>query len=175
MDQNDSGDITAADDRIVLGSPRPRWSGGLTNTVMFRSFDVNASIFARIGQMMDYEFAGNWKPDGIENGSRVNYWTPDNPTNDYPRPNSRFSNRNYQYFSTLSYADGSFVKLRDVTVGYTLPARLTEQLSIGRARLYVTGRDLFTWSRVGSYDPERGGAISFPMTRMIVAGFDIGF
>jgi TonB-linked SusC/RagA family outer membrane protein len=174
-DQNLDGKITAAADRIVLGSPRPDWSGALTNNLQWRSFDFSATVFARLGQMMNYEFYDSYKPDGVENGSAVNYWTPENPTNDFPRPNSRFPRTNYLYYSSLIYADGSFMKLRDATLGYVLPDALARRVSATRARVYVSGRNLGSWTKVPNYDSERGGALSDPMTRVLVTGLDIKF
>jgi len=174
-DQNGGGKITATDDRIVLGSPRPSWSGALTNNVTWRNLDFAATLFARMGQKMMYEFFDTYKPDGVENGSAVNYWTPENPSNDFPRPNSRFPKTNYLYYSSLTYADGSFAKLRDATIGYQLPDVLARHMSASRARLYLSGRNLARWTKVPNYDPERGGAISDPMTRVFVTGFDIKF
>jgi hypothetical protein len=174
-DQNGDGKITAADDRKVLGSPRPDWSGAFTNNVSWRSFDFAATLFARMGQQMSYEFFDSYKPDGVENGSAVNYWTPENPSNDFPRPNSRFPKTNYLYYSSLTFADGSFAKLRDATIGYKLPDALARYVSATRARVYVSGRNLARWTKVPNYDAERGGAISDPMTRVIVTGFDIKF
>lgn len=174
-DVNGDGKITASGDRVVLGSPRPAWSGSLRNTATFRNLDLGATIFARMGQEMEYEYNELYKPDGVENGAFVDYWTPENPTNAFPRPNTKRNFRNYPYFSSLFYENGSFVKLSEATLGYTLPSSLTGRLRSDRIRLYVTGKNLGTWSRVENYDPERGGALSFPMTRMIVAGVDVGF
>src|SRR5699024_5797959 len=120
-DQNGDGEITASDDRVILGSPRPKWSGGIENSINYKGFDLSIYVYARIGQMMDYEYYDNYKPGGVENGANVDYWTPDNPTNAFPRPNAALSQDNYQYYSTLSYESGSFVKIRNATLGYTLP------------------------------------------------------
>jgi TonB-dependent starch-binding outer membrane protein SusC len=174
-DQNGDGRITANDDRVVLGSTRPDWSGAFTNNVSFRGIDLSATVFARMGQMIQYQFFNAYKPDGVENGAAVDYWTPENPTNAFPRPNSRFPASNYLYYSSLTYADGSFVKLRDATIGYTVPERLTQRLSASQVRIYLSGRNLARWSKLDDYDPERGGAISSPMTRAFVTGLDIRF
>jgi hypothetical protein len=173
-DQNGDGEITA-DDRVVLGSPRPDWSGALTNNISFGAIDLTATVFARMGQLMSYEFYDTDKPDGVEPGAAVNYWTPENPSNEFPRPNSRFPKNNYLYYSSLIYEDASFLKLRDATIGFTLPETLSQRFAAGRARIYVSGRNLLRWAKVDDYDPERGGSISDPMTRVFVTGIDITF
>jgi TonB-linked SusC/RagA family outer membrane protein len=173
-DQNGDGKITP-DDRTVLGGANPNWSGSMVNSLRYKDLDLSATVFARIGQMMDYGYYEAYKADGVENGAHLDYWTPENPTNDFPRPNSSRSKDNYPYYSSLFYTDGSFVKLSNVTVGYTLPSSLAERLHSDRLRLYLTGKSLAWWSKVDNYDPERGGSLNSPMTRLFVAGVDVGF
>lgn len=172
-DQNGDGEITP-EDRVVLGTPRPDWSGSIENSFRYRGFDLSALVYARIGSMMQYDYYGNYKPSGQENGSAVDYWTPNNPTNAFPRPNSQRSDENYPYFDALTYESASFVKLRSVTLGYTLPQGLLNNLNLNNARIYVRGRNLWTIAEVDNYDPERGGGLSFPMTQAFVAGVNIG-
>jgi TonB-linked SusC/RagA family outer membrane protein len=173
-DQNGDGEITP-DDRTVLGGANPNWSGSMLNSLRYKNLDLSATVFARIGQMMDYDYYESYKADGVENGSRVDYWTEDNPTNAFPRPNASLSRANYPYFSSLYYTDGSFIKLSNVTVGYTLPSSLADRLHSDRLRVYLTGKSLAWWSKVDNYDPERGGSLNSPMTRLFVAGVDVGF
>ena len=173
-DQNGDGQITP-EDRVILGTPRPDWTGSLENTFNYKNFDLSAVLFARMGSMMQYDYYANYKPQGVENGSDVDYWTPENPTNAFPRPNARFSDENYQYFSSLTYENSSFVKLRSVTLGYTLPQSVSEGLSLDNVRIYLTGRNLLIFAAVDDYDPERGGGLSFPMTRAFIGGIEIGF
>ncbi|HET8655400.1 MAG TPA: TonB-dependent receptor [Longimicrobiaceae bacterium] len=173
-DQNGDGKITS-DDRTILGAANPKWSGSMVNSLRYKDFDLSATVFARIGQMMDYDYYEDYKPGGVENGAHVDYWTPENPSNAFPRPNAKLSKSNYPYFSSLYYADGSFVKLSNVTVGYTLPSSLSGRLHSDRVRIYLTGKSLAWWSKVDNYDPERGGSLTSPMTRLFVAGVDVGF
>ena len=173
-DQNGDGEITP-EDRVVLGSPRPDWSGSIENTFRYKGFDLSANIFARIGQMMQYDYYSNFKPSSQENGAAVDYWTPENPTNAFPRPNSQFSDENYPFFESLTYTDASYVKLRTLTFGYTLPDDLLNSLNLSNMRVYIRGNNLLTFSPVDDYDPERGGDLSFPMTRAFVGGINLSF
>jgi len=111
----------------------------------------------------------------VENGSHVNYWLPTNASNDFPTPDTRLNFRNYPYFTTLYYADGSFVKLSEGTLGFTVPAAVSGALHASRTRLYLTGRNLGSWARVKDYDAERGGSLASPMTRVFVLGADLSF
>lgn len=171
-DQNGDGIITP-DDRTILGSNVPKFNLGVNNRVSYKGFDLSVFVFARQGNMIVSEANGSYKIDARENGPRVDYWTPENPTNAYPRPNAGTSTGNARYFSTLRYADGSFVKVRDITLGYNLPQQLIDNLSISRVRVYATAKNYFVWSDLGGYDPERGGSLSFPMTRQLLFGVNI--
>lgn len=171
-DQNSDGIITP-DDRTILGSNVPKFNLGVNNRVSYKGIDLSVFVFARQGNMIVSEANGSYKIDARENGPRVDYWTPENPTNAYPRPNAGTSTGNSRYFSTLRYADGSFVKIRDITLGYNLPHQIIDKLSVSRLRVYATAKNYFVWSDLGGYDPERGGNLSFPMTRQLLFGVNI--
>lgn len=173
-DQNNDGKLSTAD-RMVLGAQVPKWSGGFNNDIRFHNFDLNIYIYARVGQWINAEFDGKYDPQGLENGVPVNYWTPENPSNDYPRPNAGLSKSGTQFISTVGYRDGSFVKVRNLSLGYTWPADALKSLHLGSLRIYVTGKNLFTFSKVKNYDPERGGDLSNPLTKMYVAGLNVTF
>ncbi|WP_375437817.1 hypothetical protein [uncultured Hymenobacter sp.] len=76
---------------------------------------------------------------------------------------------------TLGYRDGSYVKLRGVTLGYNLPTAWLSKVAISSARVYVQGKNLVTLSEIDNYDPERGGAITTPIPRVVSAGINLGF
>ncbi|MGV3507637.1 MAG: SusC/RagA family TonB-linked outer membrane protein, partial [Sphingobacteriaceae bacterium] len=183
------GDIKLADlngDKIIdakdytyVGSTVPKWVGGFQNTLSYKAFDLNLFLVARIGQTIDAEFLGRYNPSGTGNSpAMLNYWTPENPSNDFPRPRWGAQLNTYTGYQTLTYVDGSYVKLRNVTLGYTLPQNITNKISAGRIRLYATGSNLFTFTKndlIKDYDPERGGAESSPLSRQFVIGvnFDL--
>ncbi|GAB2957041.1 TonB-dependent receptor [Hymenobacter coalescens] len=157
-DQNGDGKISAADDRIIVGSALPKWNGSLSSDVSYKGFDLSFQWFARVGQMINYEYDQIFDPQGIENSSQQDYWTPENPTNAYPRPDASVSKASMLYFSTLAYRDASYVKLRAATLGYNLPAPWLSKMGFGTARLYVQGKNLLVLSKIKNYDPERGAA-----------------
>jgi hypothetical protein len=125
--------------------------------------------------MMNYEFYDIYDPSGNENSHQHDYWTPENQTNAYPRPNAGRTQGSTIYYSSQLYEDASFIKLRGLTLGYNLPQGSLEQLGIGRLRVYVTGKNLLVSSQVDNYDPERGGAMSNPIPRLIVGGINLEF
>ncbi|WP_375436498.1 SusC/RagA family TonB-linked outer membrane protein, partial [uncultured Hymenobacter sp.] len=95
-DLDGDGRITAANDRRVLGTAVPKWSGSFSSDLSYKGFDLSMQVFARIGQMINYEYAGIFDPQGIENSGVHNYWTPENPSNDYPRPDAGLSKSTLQ-------------------------------------------------------------------------------
>jgi TonB-linked SusC/RagA family outer membrane protein len=169
-DQNGDGKIDTQNDRIILGTPRPKWSGGFDNNFRYRGFDINVFIFARIGQMINADRYARFDQQGLGNStSGLDYWTPENPTNAYPRPNK---NGGLLYLGTLAYQNGSFARIRNISIGYTVPSSVLGNGFIKGVRAYVTGKNLFTFTRL-DYDPERGGSENFPMTKLVVFGLNV--
>lgn len=172
QDQNGDGKIDAVNDRTILGTPRPKWSGGLDNTLKYKGFDLNFFIFARIGQMINADRYARFDAQGVGNSTAgLDYWTPENPTNAYPRPNK---NGGLKYLSTLGYQDGSFARIRNVSLGYNLPAKVFKGGVIKGIRVYATGKNLHTFTKL-DYDPERGGSENFPMTKLYIIGLNANF
>ena len=174
-DEFKRGKITADSDRVVVGSAVPKYSIGFSNDVRWKNFDLNIYVFARVGQTFVSAYANKFEPNGIENGAVVNYWTPENPTNDYPRPNSTISRAALPFATTLGYKDGTFVKIRTMTLGYTLPASLSRRLHVASFRWYVSAKNYITFSKVKDYDPEGGGSFEGPLTKLLVTGLNIRF
>lgn len=171
-DQNGDGAITPEDDRVVVGTPRPDFNFGLNNEFSYRNFNLSVFLYGREGQTIRSEASGNYKIDGRENGPLVDYWTPENPTNSHPRPDMN-KNQNSRFMSTLYYVDGSFLKIKNITLGYNFTG--LDKYKIQNLRLYGTLRNFFTFSGLSPYDPERGGSISFPMTKQVVFGLNVNF
>jgi TonB-linked SusC/RagA family outer membrane protein len=171
-DMNGNG-VVDPDDRTTF-SQVPKFSLGVNNHFEYKNFDLSVFVFARVGQFINYEYNSSaYKPSALENSSNVDYWTPENPTNAFPRPNSGYSTTNYLYQSTLGYVNGSFLKIRDVSLGYNIPSVLTKKIGVGRVRVYGTLQNYFTFSKIKDYDPERGGDLSFPLVQQMIFGVNI--
>ncbi|OQP64349.1 SusC/RagA family protein [Niastella vici] len=169
------GKLDATYDRTVVGSAVPDYTLGFSNDVSYKNFDLNIYVFARVGQTFVSDYANKFEPNAIENGANVNYWTPENPTNDYPRPNINISRASMPFATTLGYKDGSFVKIRNITLGYTLPKPLSQKLHVSNLRWYVSAKNYFTFAKQKDYDPEGEGSFERPLTKLIVTGLNIEF
>ncbi len=172
-DVNGDGEITP-DDRVIY-SQRPDVTLGFNNSFKYKDFDLSIFLYARLGQWISYEYNSSYRINAQENGANVDYWTPENPTNAFPRPDKNKSYNQVMYYSTLQYEKGSFLKIRDITLGYTLPKSLLKKIKIQKLRVYCTAKNFFTFSGIDNYDPEAGGSISFPMTKQLVFGLNLEF
>lgn len=147
-----------ADDRTVLGSTVPDWSGGITNRFTFAGFDVSILLHARIGQMLrsDYHNLGgnNWQ--GRYNSIIHDYWTAENPSNAYPEPDAGEAPL---YADAVRYFDGSFVKIKNVSLGYNFANQLINKLGFSSLRVYSTLNNALIFSPFRAVDPETSDGI----------------
>lgn len=175
-DQDGDGKITPAD-RKVLGNDVPSAYGGLTNTVTYKGFDLSFLFYYRLGFMINSQFSNDQATmQARYNNLNVDYWTIDNPTNAYPRPNK--NQESISYGSTLRYVDGGYIKLRNITFGYNLPKSFTEKLKVSNLRFYVTAQNPLVWSNYKLFDPERAGNITsgeMPSYRLFLGGVNLTF
>lgn len=174
-DQNNDGRIDPQNDRIVLGTDKPDWNAFLSQDIHFKRWDLNLQLFARWGQTLRYELYDIYDPQGVNNSLKHTYWTPERGGNDFPRPNANRPREATPYYSSLYYREGSFIKLRGLTLGYSLPSELFNKWGVASLRFYAVGKNLYTYSKIKHYDPERGGALSFPFTRLIAGGLELTF
>ncbi|WP_443936767.1 SusC/RagA family TonB-linked outer membrane protein [Pedobacter sp. MW01-1-1] len=172
-DVDGDGKITALNDRTILGSTVPNYSIGFNNDFAFKGFDLNIQLFARVGQMFVSQYALKYEPNAIENGAKVDYWTPENPTNEYPRPSQNISRAALPFATTLGYKDGSFLKIRTATLGYTFSNKIAKALHVSNIRIYASGKNFLTFSKVDDYDPEGGGSFDRPLTKLFLAGLNV--
>lgn len=175
-DLNGDNVIDDVNDVTYIGSRVPRWTLGVNNTFTFKGFDLNVYAIARWGQMMEYDFTGAFNPHGRGNQvDYLNYWTPDNPTNDFPRPDMT-DFYNYYGYQSYSFVDGSYIKLKTITLGYRLPQGLTKSSKVNGLRVFVSGNNIYSWAKspfVQHYDAERGGSATSPLLRQFVLGINI--
>ena len=135
-DFNGDGKINA-DDRQILGSAVPAFTAGLTNRLTYKGFDLSFFVFARVGQLIRSRFHDNVNQlAGRYNNLNLNYWTPNNPTNEFPQPvvTQEFP----KYGSSLTYFEGSFFKIRNINIGYNLPDNVAKKLKMQSIRVFAS-------------------------------------
>ena len=121
----------------------------------------------------------NYDPTGEANFiNKFNYWTSTNPSNDFPALNSKNKRDAYTGFYGLAYVDGSFFKIKNITVGYTMPKSLSNKLQISKLRVYGTITNPLVVAKshlLKDYDPEMNGNLDYPLTKQLVFGVNFSF
>lgn len=165
----------SADDRMILGHSNPDWTLGLQNSFVYKNFDLSIFVNARYGQMANASILGYY--NAVTQPEFYDYWTPTNPTNDFPLPNDG-TGINTQYKSALNYVDGSYLKIKNITLGYRLPESIGKKVGFSRCRFYATAYNPFIYAKshlLKELDPESGGSDSFPLYKQIVFGVNLSF
>lgn len=154
VDQNEDDRMSPTDDRVILGSPFPDWTGSMTNTFNYKNWDLSVFIYTRQGEKKFSKFHRELQSEylGEINQLKVNYWTPENPSNEFYRPGFNGGNINL-----LLYKDFSFVRVGHITLGYNLPEKWMKSAHMTRARIYVTSVNPFVFTKYTGLDPEFGG------------------
>ena len=170
----DKNDTINQKDKIILGQKSPKWNADFTNRFTYGWFDLSFNIYARMGQLINSS-AYDFDPRMYDNRMKVDYWTPTNPTNDYPRFNKNLAN--IPYSSSLTYVDGSFVKIKYITLGCTIPKKIFPANSISSVYFYVSIKNPYTLYQktINGMDPEQNGSINFPLSRLSLIGLNCTF
>ncbi|HYW30872.1 MAG TPA: TonB-dependent receptor [Gemmatimonas sp.] len=177
----------AADARFV-GNPQPKYYGGFTNTVTYKGVDLRGFLQFSQGNKaynLFRIFADNGGVDGDNKvKSTLNRWRKPGDITDVPRMGSTSGSG---VRSSRFLEDASFVRLGEVTLGYRLPASLTRSMRADNARLYISGRNLYTWTKYTGYNPDvnSNGANSnivmgvdyyaYPLARTFTVGLSAGW
>jgi TonB-linked SusC/RagA family outer membrane protein len=182
VDENRDGTISDAD-RVQIGSPFPDFTGGLNLSAEMYGFDFNMFIYAALGQEI-YSATRRYDMNGTNyNAEWLNRWTGEGTSDFYPRVTFVDNNLNGKTVSDFYIQDGSFVRLRNITLGYTLPKSITDAISLSKLRLYVSAENLYTFTKYTGYDPEIGGGVFdngidrgiYPQARTIMTGISVTF
>jgi hypothetical protein len=106
----------------------------------------------------------------------MNYWTPENPNAENPRITSGPTTNNTQR-SSFWMKDGGYLRLKSATLGYTIPSFLSDKVKMQNARVFITGQNVITWSKLNNFDPESTAPYSnlYPQQRVISTGLNITF
>ncbi|MDX2247462.1 MAG: TonB-dependent receptor [Bacteroidia bacterium] len=181
-DLNDDGIVNEAD-QTFIGNPTPDFTYGITGSVSYKGIDLNFFLQGTQGNDIyqgytRYDFTyinvPNW---------RLNRWTGTGTSDDEPRVILTDPNQNAR-ISDRFVEDGSYMRVKNVQLGYTFPQNLTEKIKVNKLRLYVSGNNLFTLTGYRGLDPEIGtrGSLEigidrgfYPQARSILGGLNLSF
>ena len=184
VDQDGDGEINFSNntDKTMLGSPIPKFMFGSVLGFNIFGIDISTNLYAALGHKIvrNYE---RQQPYANQLGYVMDRWTVDNPSNENPRVTTSL-NRN-GVFSDYFVEDGSYLRIRNVQIGYVLPKLISEKFGSDYVRFYISANNLFTITNYMGYDPDIGaaqGALSngidygfYPQARTIMGGVNIKF
>ena len=180
VDMNGDGQITS-DDRTNIGNGTPDWTFGLNLGAEYKGFDFNLFLQGVAGVDV---FDATYRQDMVSGNYpswMLDRWSGEGTSNRVPRL-ALGDSKNW-VCSDLYVQDGSYLRLKNISLGYTLPRSLTQKAKISRLRMYVMAENLFTWTKYWGYDPEIGsGSTSlgvdygvYPQARTWTVGFNLSF
>jgi len=144
------GKITADYDRTIIGNPFPKLTFSFNFGAKYKGFDIYA-FFQGIQGIKRYNWI-NTETNGTFTQIAMDYWTEDNRD----AATARWGNliNNYTY-SSFWLKDASYLRLKNIEIGYNIPGNLTQKVNIQNARIYLSGVNLLTWTGIEDYDPEK--------------------
>lgn len=180
VDNNHDGKIND-DDKTFLGNSLPAYNYGLTLNLDYKGFDFQVffqgaskyKIFQGL-RRLDVGNA-NYQTDALGR------WTGEGTSNDYPRLTISDTNGNFEKSSDFYLENGDYVRLKLMTLGYSLPQNAISKIGATKIRMYVTGQNLLTFTKYTGYDPEIGGDISgvdkglYPQAKGFIFGANLQF
>ena len=180
----DAGDgIIDINDRQYSGSGTPDWEMGFNGSVNYANFDLSAQVYAAIGG----EIMNGSKAYAYQVGNHqdiVHEWTPQNTNSNIPVFRGSTTDDNVRGRNDYWLEDGTYVRLRNITLGYSFPNAILEKLTLAKLRLYVAGQNLITITDYTGFDPEVGNnglstrgidKGTYPVSSQVRVGLEIQF
>jgi TonB-linked SusC/RagA family outer membrane protein len=171
VDRNDDGKLTDEDKIVYNRSPKHIF--GMNNSMSYKNFSLSVLVYARLGGYIAYDMNSQLNYESA-NWGNLDYWTPTNVSAKFPSPGAA-STTFGSYGSSLLYEKADYLKIKDITLGYSLPKKTIGHIGLSNVKVYGSLKNYFTFSKIDNYDPERGGAISFPLSKQFVVGVNVEF
>lgn len=152
-DQDGDYKITKEKDKKILGHKNPDHIFSMSNMFTYKGFDLNVVMYATVGGMLRNGIRYNHQPDR-NNNVKYDYWTESNPTNAFPQPNRTIANIETDYEHTLYLEKSDFLRIKTITIGYTLPKKIVNKASLTNCRVYFTAENPFVFTDFTGVDPE---------------------
>ncbi|MBD8081016.1 SusC/RagA family TonB-linked outer membrane protein [Chryseobacterium caseinilyticum] len=170
-----NGDGVINDKDRVITSQAPDWYGTVSLGLEYKGWDLSADFYTVQGVTKDnpflYGYTQGGSLRGIKNGIKQDYWTPENPGGNFPRPSEGNDPSNIY---NLGLQDASYVRLQNITFGYSFPKDQVSKIGLSNLRIFLTGSNLFTITDYQSYSPEKTPG-DYPEAVTVVAGVRLGF
>ncbi len=155
-DQDGNGTIDG-NDRKHIGSPIPKVTAGLNINLSYKNWDLSVFFQGAYGQkifsVLNRDIEGFYRPFNVTQRYFDNHWTGEGSSNEYPRASWDASGNNTKY-STRFLEDGSYTRLKNVQLGYSIPRTFLNKYGFSAARIYLSGTNLFTFTKYQGLDPE---------------------
>lgn len=171
--------------RYYAGSPEPKWVGGFNTQVAWKGFSLSAFFEFKAGHQILLLNENHYlNADGAfmnynQFASQLNYWKKPGDTGVNPKPVAGTTSNSNEWESDRYLENASYLRVKDVTLSYTLPESLVKKVGIKNAKVYVSGLNLYCFNDVNFWDPEQGvtgsGAGAYPTTKSIVGGIELTF
>lgn len=177
-DLDGDGKITAAGDRQIIGNQMPKWTGGFNFSVGYKNFELSGLLQGAFDAKRYYNGEASYA--FFNSASCLNKhwdrWSEENPNGNFPRLS--LSSQTNNAFSTFWLQDASYLRMKNLTLAYTLPSDLISRIGLSFAQVYLTGENLFTISGLDKgLDPESGNSRgwSYSNVRKISCGLKLTF
>jgi len=174
-DVTKDGKLTA-EDKQIIGQQDPKLLWGLTNSFSYKNFKLDIFIHGVHGVTKNiFPLLTDLETFSVirRNTTKKNWWTPTNPTNDFV-----MNNLQAEYMSGIRgyvYDPASFIRVKDVSLSYEFNSDLIEKAGLSRLRIYLTGRNLMTFTKWRGLDPELSDQEAIPLQKEYVFGLSLGF
>ncbi|KWR56508.1 SusC/RagA family TonB-linked outer membrane protein [Bacteroides stercoris] len=172
VDQNGDYKIDPNDDRVVIGHTRPRWTFGMTNTFSYKNFDLSVMLYGRFDYMVDT--GGEWQ-GGRYTQRKINYYNENNKNAEYQKP-IHDDGGGDPYYQILGYKNGSFLKVRNISLGYTFPQTLVKKWNLSNLKVYVQAKNPGRiFSNIDFLELDASQNLTSTWNRGFTIGLNVGF
>ena len=172
VDQNGDYKIDPNDDRVIIGHTRPRWTFGMTNTFTYKNFDLSVMMYGRFDYMVDT--GGEWQ-GGRYMQRKINYYNENNKNAEYQKPIYNIGGGD-PYYRIVGYKNGSFLKVRNISLGYTFPQTLIKKWNLSNLKVYVQAKNPGRiFSNIDFLELDASQAFTSTWNRGFTIGLNVGF
>lgn len=184
---NEAGELTnvyANARRIIAGTPEPKLNGGVNTKLTAYGVTLDVNMEYKWGNLVSIEENRYSNSDGYSwpntgANTQLDYWTTPGQIARNPKPIANNSTSSNGYRSTRWLFDGSYLRLKNITLSYSLPKAVVTKMKMQNLRVYASAVNLYTFHKVDFWDPERGvdgtGMGIYPQTKKIMGGIEVSF